>query len=131
MEPCKTSGNIAFTPICNAELQELQDGEITNLGESQEYEVESGFLEDAASEIQDPAPTTHLWAPKRKTGKSTLRYQEEMISLENRKLEWFINPYPTAFPYGNGMVLHFYQQQESSTTKTVHKVINKRLKTYV
>ena len=34
------------------------------------------------------------------------------------------NPYPTAFPYGNGMVLHFYQQQEISTTKTVHKVIN-------
>ena len=41
------------------------------------------------------------------------------------------NPYPTAFPYGNGMVLHFYQQQESSTTKTVHEVINKGLKTYV
>ena len=41
------------------------------------------------------------------------------------------NPYPTAFPYGNGMVLHFYQQQECSTTKTVHKVINKGLKTYV
>ena len=41
------------------------------------------------------------------------------------------NPYPTAFPYGNGMVLHFYQQQESSTTKTVHKVINKGPKTYV
>ena len=41
------------------------------------------------------------------------------------------NPYPTAFPYGNGMVLHFYQQQESSTTKTVHKVINKGLKMYV
>ena len=41
------------------------------------------------------------------------------------------NTYPTAFPYGNGMVLHFYQQQESSTTKTVHKVINKRIKTYV
>ena len=41
------------------------------------------------------------------------------------------NPYPTVFPYGNGMVLHFYQQQESSTTKTVHKVINKGLKTYV
>ena len=41
------------------------------------------------------------------------------------------NPYPTAFSYGNGMVLHFYQQQESSTTKTVHKVINKGLKTYV
>ena len=43
----------------------------------------------------------------------------------------YINPYPTAFPYGNSMVLHFYQQQESSTTKTVHKVINKGLKTYV
>ena len=42
-----------------------------------------------------------------------------------------IKPYPTAFPYGNGMVLHFYQQQESSTTKTVHKVINKGLKTYI
>jgi len=42
-----------------------------------------------------------------------------------------IIPYPTAFPYGNGMVLHFYQQQESSTTKTVHKVINKGLKAYV
>ena len=42
-----------------------------------------------------------------------------------------LNPYPTAFPYGNGMVLHFYQQQGSSTTKTVHKVINKGLKTYV
>ena len=41
------------------------------------------------------------------------------------------NPYPTAFPYGNGMILHFYQQQESSTTKTVHRVINKGLKTYV
>ena len=46
-------------------------------------------------------------------------------------LFWNINPYPTAFPYGNGMVLHFYQQQESSTTKTVHKVINKGLKAYV
>jgi len=42
-----------------------------------------------------------------------------------------INPYPTAFPYENGTVLHFYQQQESSTTKTVHKVINKGLKAYV
>ena len=46
-------------------------------------------------------------------------------------LNIFIKPYPTAFPYGNGMVLHFYQQQESSTTKTVHKVINKGLKAYV
>ena len=42
-----------------------------------------------------------------------------------------INPYPTAFSYGNCTVLHLYQQQESNTTKTVHNVINKRLKTYV
>ena len=48
-----------------------------------------------------------------------------------RTMLFFFNPYPTAFPYGNGMVLHFYQQQESSMTKTVHKVINRRLKTYV
>ena len=47
------------------------------------------------------------------------------------RLRMSINPYPTAFPYGNGMFLHFYQQQESSTTKTVHKVINTGLKTYV
>ena len=51
----------------------------------------------------------------------------EAPRMDNSK----INPYPTAFPYGNGMVLHFYQQQESSTTKTVHKVINKGLKAYV
>ena len=56
-----------------------------------------------------------------------------IITLKEKlTLSFFlINPYPTAFPYGNGMVLHFYQQQESSTTKTVHKVINKGLKTYV
>jgi len=32
MEPGKTSGNIAFTPICSAELQESQDEEIINPG---------------------------------------------------------------------------------------------------
>ena len=47
------------------------------------------------------------------------------------RTDYFFNPYPTAFPYGNGMVLHFYQQQENSTTKTVHKVINRGLKAYV
>ena len=52
-------------------------------------------------------------------------------TIPSKKYEFPIIPYPTAFPYGNGMVLHFYQQQESSTTKTVHKVINKGLKTYV
>ena len=50
---------------------------------------------------------------------------------ENVNAGKFFNPYPTAFPYGNGMVLHFYQQQESSTTKTVHNFINKGLKKYV
>ena len=53
------------------------------------------------------------------------------FSTRYPKINFGIIPYPTAFPYGNGMVLHFYQQQESSTTKTVHKVINKGLKTYV
>jgi hypothetical protein len=109
VETGKTSGNIAFTPICNAELQESQAEEIINLGESQEYEVESAFSENATFEIHDPAPTAHLRAPKRKRGISTLRYptahlrapkrkrgistlryQEEMISLENKKLRWLI-----------------------------------------
>ena len=54
-----------------------------------------------------------------------------MVTLTDKTNKSLYNPYPTAFPYGNGMVLHFYQQQESSTTKTVHKVINKGLKAYV
>ena len=54
-----------------------------------------------------------------------------MFNLSIVYCTYEFNPYPTAFPYGNGMVLHFYQQQESSTTKTVHKDINKGLKTYV
>ena len=54
-----------------------------------------------------------------------------VLKLGVAEREGIINLYPTAFPYGNGMVLHFYQQQESSTTKTVHKVINKGLKAYV
>ena len=53
------------------------------------------------------------------------------LGRPRRRWEDNINPYPTACPYGNGMVLHFYQQQESSTTKTVHRVINKGHKTYV
>ena len=51
--------------------------------------------------------------------------------LDNLVQKMRFNPYPTAFPYGNGMVLHFYQQQESSMAKTVHKVINRGLKAYV
>ena len=53
------------------------------------------------------------------------------VNCEFLQLCFDFNPYPTAFPYGNGMVLHFYKQQESSTTKTVHKVNNKGLKAYV
>ena len=53
------------------------------------------------------------------------------ISCPRRIKLYVVKTYPTAFPYGNGIVLHFYQQQESSTTKTVHKVINKGLKAYV
>ena len=62
-----------------------------------------------------------------------LKKSNELVADEDLELVEcdVLNPYPTAFPYGNGMVLHFYQQQESSTTKTVHRVINKRLKTYV
>ena len=56
-------------------------------------------------------------------GKGSEEYAQIRGNLQMAK----INPYPT----GNGMVLHFYQQQESSTTKTVHKVINKGLKAYV
>ena len=63
---------------------------------------------------------------------SNMNFQDQrIIELLKSKMDMLYNPYPTAFPYGNGMVLHFYQQQESSTTKTVHRVINKGLKTYV
>ena len=62
---------------------------------------------------------------------TTFRSKQIHRNNKIRPYKTLINPYPTAFPYGNGMVLHFYQQQESSTTKTVHKVINKGLKTYV
>ena len=63
----------------------------------------------------------------------TITYLEQpmYVGYVTYILQLQFNPYPTAFPYGNGMVLHFYQQQESSMTKTVHKVINKGLKTYV
>ena len=65
------------------------------------------------------------------TGKQQLTHEILKLDIDSNHLTNQHNPYPTAFPYGNGMVLHFYQQQESSTTKTVHKVINKGLKTYV
>ena len=71
------------------------------------------------------------FSPKHAYSVRTLLLEKEnKINVFKSKTSVF-NPYPTAFPYGNGMVLHFYQQQESSTTKTVHKVINKGLKAYV
>ena len=82
-------------------------------------------------------------SPKIYTANTDFSYANQLLRLQET-MKWaareevsslvfldYINPYPIAFPYGNGMVLHFYQQQESSTTKTVHKVINKGLKTYV
>ena len=66
----------------------------------------------------------------RRTAARSIKWRN--FSVERPKRRWeSLNPYPTAFPYGNDMVLHFYQQQERGTTKTVHKVINKGLKTYV
>ena len=62
---------------------------------------------------------------------SMFQYCAHILNQHLVSCLFLFNPYPTAFPYGNGMVLHFYQQQESSTTKTVHKVINKGLKSYV
>ena len=68
-----------------------------------------------------------LFSPYKCVGGIKVQFQLSVPSAPGER----IIPYPTAFPYGNGMVLHFYQQQESSTTKTVHKVINKRLKAYI
>jgi hypothetical protein len=56
-----------------------------NLGEIPEYEVESACSENATSEIQDPAPNAHLRAPKRKRWKSTLSFQEEIVSFREQK----------------------------------------------
>ena len=69
---------------------------------------------------------THWEKCLNRQGNCTEDYDKYVTCLQGHIIR-----YPTAFPYGNGMVLHFYQQQESSTTKTVHKVINKGLKTYV
>ena len=74
-----------------------------------------------------------IFLAQNKDGRNVLEILKEKKKKESERVKAIevINPYPTAFPYGNGMVLHFYQQQESSTTKTVYKVINKGLKTYV
>jgi hypothetical protein len=62
-----TTGDL-LTAICDAEHQESQDEEITNIGESRKHEVESAFSEDATYEIQDPAQSARSRAPKRKKG---------------------------------------------------------------
>jgi hypothetical protein len=72
MKPGKTSGNIEFTPICDADQQKSLDEEITNVRGSQEYEVDDSFSENATSEIQDPAPTANMRAPKREREGSRL-----------------------------------------------------------
>ena len=80
----------------------------------------------ASSEIQQYQKPTLTFANPVVTVRTTY-FGIKNLSLATQ----CIYPYPTAFPYGNGMVLHFCQQQESNTTKIVHKVINKGLKTYV
>ena len=74
---------------------------------------------------------TVLLDPSIPSWESQVKLYFEQNYLIHFQIVLSVNPYPTAFPFGNGMVLHFYQQQESSTTKIVHKVINKGLKTYV
>ena len=39
-----------------------------------------------------------------------------------------INPYPTAFPYGNGMVLHFYSNKRAARPKLYTKSLTRDLK---
>jgi hypothetical protein len=95
MQPRKISGNIPVTLMCDKEHEapEALNEEIMNVGDSQEYEAE--FSDDAASKILDPQPATtscqpgkHSGAPKHKTAKSTLNYQQEMLHLEKKKMEW-------------------------------------------
>ena len=82
-----------------------------------------------------PPPPLKCWIPGGRKGMPHFMLPTVTNFISQIQAHWqsavYFNPYPTAFPYGNGMVLHFYQQQESSTTKTVHRVINKGLKTYV
>ena len=87
-----------------------------------------GLLEDAPALLWSEWRTRrHSWGVSRSHGQAP-NFGPPICAAE---LQIIYNPYPSAFPYGNGMVLHFCQQQESSTTKTVHRVINKGFKAYV
>lgn len=95
MQQRKMSGNIPVTSMCDKEHEPLEalNEEIMSVGESQEYEEASS--DDAASKILDPEPATtscqpgkHSSAPKHKTAKPTLNYQQEMRHLEKKKMEW-------------------------------------------
>ena len=97
------------------------------------YSMEQGPSWEANRFVASQEIPRNLWKP-------TVHYLIYKCSLTVPNLSHYptsyflkipLNPYPTAFPYGKVMFLHLYQQQESSTTKTVHKVINKGLKTYV
>ena len=108
----------------------------SNVNEKQTHEFKSALRGSHNLRVTNHSPNTSPGALTRKFAVWTMA-----LSFAKQPCIFFyinsqrncvkINPYPTAFPYGNGMVLHFYQQQENSTTKTVHKVINKGLKTYV
>ena len=107
----------------------------THLGEktlNKSWSSRLGVSREASSLTQEKLPAKIT--QRGNAGQMILgrpRHVKRMKKEQSDIGTWNVNPYPTAFPYGNGMVLHFYQQQESSTTKTVHKVINKGLKTYV
>ena len=102
---------------------------LDNLEEFAQYEIITQAYNDVGSSELSPVAVERT----RESGMSC-NYSLQVSWIEFHKYGtsiYMINPYPTVFPYGNGTVLHFYQQQESSTTKTVHKVINKGLKAYV
>ena len=104
------------------------------------YSLEvSVLLEYGSDLLPTRTETLNTWCPIAQYTVCLLEQVPSVVAIAHKLIlcitsdysDICINPYPTAFPYGNGMVLHFYQQQESSTNKTVHKVINKGLKAYV
>jgi len=70
------------TNILNLATNPIVKGHITTV---------SNVLSQDTFEIQDPAPTAHKKAPKRKRGNLMLNYQEEILCLENKEFHWFIS----------------------------------------